>query len=121
MVVVGCARNVDKIRNIAEEDATKTDPGKLVAIKFEYQYHFILVILEQIASVSGSPGIVETEFLSRFLKNDPSRKASNLFSKFHALQGRDIVDSVLHILSAPLHVEVHDIIVRPYDQKCNTF
>ncbi|GIY15747.1 hypothetical protein CDAR_266941 [Caerostris darwini] len=64
-----------------------------------------------------SPGIVETEFLSRFLKNDLSRKASNLFNKFHALQARDIVDSVLHILSAPLHVEVHDIIVRPYDQK----
>ncbi|GFY74950.1 hypothetical protein TNIN_128841 [Trichonephila inaurata madagascariensis] len=33
MVVVGCARSVDKIRAICEEDAVKTSPGKLVAIK----------------------------------------------------------------------------------------
>ncbi|GFT92051.1 hypothetical protein NPIL_676911 [Nephila pilipes] len=33
MVVVGCARKVEKIRAIAEEDVVKAGPGKLVAIK----------------------------------------------------------------------------------------
>ncbi|GFR28212.1 hypothetical protein TNCT_436121 [Trichonephila clavata] len=33
MTVVGCARSVDKIEAIAKEEAVKTSPGKLVAIK----------------------------------------------------------------------------------------
>ncbi|GBN36653.1 Dehydrogenase/reductase SDR family member 11 [Araneus ventricosus] len=33
MTVVGCARSVDRIKAIAEEDALKDAPGKLVAIK----------------------------------------------------------------------------------------
>lgn len=33
MLVVGCARSVDKIKAIAEEDAVKASPGKLIAIK----------------------------------------------------------------------------------------
>ncbi|GFR28222.1 hypothetical protein TNCT_436161 [Trichonephila clavata] len=33
MVVVGCARKVERIQGIAEEDAVKASPGKLVAIK----------------------------------------------------------------------------------------
>lgn len=33
LVVVGCARNVDKIKAIAEEDAIKASLGRLVAIK----------------------------------------------------------------------------------------
>ncbi|GBN87059.1 Dehydrogenase/reductase SDR family member 11 [Araneus ventricosus] len=65
---------------------------------------------------SISPGMVETEFFDHFLKNDPTRKASDLFSSMKALQSDDIAESVLYILRAPPHVEVHDILVRPYDQ-----
>ncbi|GBN82221.1 Dehydrogenase/reductase SDR family member 11, partial [Araneus ventricosus] len=65
---------------------------------------------------SISPGMVQTEFFDHFLKNDPTRKASDLFSSMKALQSDDIAESVLYILRAPPHVEVHDILVRPYDQ-----
>ncbi|KAF8765105.1 Dehydrogenase/reductase SDR family member 11 like protein [Argiope bruennichi] len=68
----------------------------------------------RIASIS--PGMVETEFFDHFLKNDPTRKASDIFSSMKALQSSDIADTVVYILGAPPHVEVHDIMLRPFDQ-----
>ncbi|CAL1260836.1 unnamed protein product [Larinioides sclopetarius] len=68
----------------------------------------------RVASIS--PGIIETEALEVFLKNDPTRKASDFYSSMQALQPKDIADSVLYILEAPQHVEVHDVLLRPYDQ-----
>ncbi|CAL1260833.1 unnamed protein product [Larinioides sclopetarius] len=65
---------------------------------------------------SLSPGMVETEFFGRYLKNDPTRSAENVFKSMKALEAKDIADSVLYILKTPPHVEVHDIILRPYDQ-----
>ncbi|GIY02422.1 hypothetical protein CEXT_428211 [Caerostris extrusa] len=193
MVVIGCARSVEKIRAIAEEDAVKAAPGKLVAIKCDIsQETEILSLFSEIRQKFGrldvcinnaglshdsplvtgntsdwknmldvnimglcictqeavklmqekgiddgqiihlssigassrskiriasiSPGIVETEFFDRYEKENPSKKAPDMFSSMQALQAKDIADSVLYILSAPQHVEVHDIIVRPYDQ-----
>ncbi|GBN31637.1 Dehydrogenase/reductase SDR family member 11 [Araneus ventricosus] len=65
----------------------------------------------KVASIS--PGLVQTGFFDNYLKDNSSIKPSDLFH-FHPLQPKDIADSVLHILSTPQHVEVHDIIVRPY-------
>ncbi|GIY02418.1 hypothetical protein CEXT_428191 [Caerostris extrusa] len=65
---------------------------------------------------SVSPGMVTTEFLGNFLKDDSTRKASDFYDSIETLQPKDIADSVLYILSVPLHVEVHDIIIRPYGQ-----
>ncbi|GBM32196.1 Dehydrogenase/reductase SDR family member 11 [Araneus ventricosus] len=226
MVVVGCARNLDKIKAIAEEDAVKASPGRLVAIKCDVtQESEILSMFDQIrrtfgrldicvnnaglshdaplltgntedwrnmldvnvmalcictqeavklmreigikdgqiihiSSIGGhrqsalgmpglhfysgtkfmvralteglrrelktlnshiriaslSPGMVETEFFGRYLKNDPTRNAADVFKSMKALEAKDIADSVLYILKTPPHVEVHDIILRPYDQ-----
>ncbi|GIY15748.1 hypothetical protein CDAR_266951 [Caerostris darwini] len=226
MVVIGCARSVEKIRAIAEEDAVKAAPGKLVAIKCDisqeteilslfseirqkfgrldvcinnaglshdsplltgntsewknmldvnimglcictqeavklmqekgiddgqiihlssigghrlggmgmFGIHFycgtkfmvralteglrreLKALNSKIRIASVSPGIVETEFFDRYEKENPSKKAPDMFNSMQALQAKDIADSVLYILSAPQHVEVHDIIVRPYDQ-----
>jgi NADP-dependent 3-hydroxy acid dehydrogenase YdfG len=33
------------------------------------------------------------------------------------LEARDIARSVLHILEAPLHVEIGDVVLRSVDQK----
>ncbi|GIY15750.1 hypothetical protein CDAR_266971 [Caerostris darwini] len=65
---------------------------------------------------SVSPGMVTTEFLGNFLKDDSTRKASDFYDSIETLQPKDIADSVLYILSVPPHVEVHDIIIRPYGQ-----
>ncbi|GFT92053.1 hypothetical protein NPIL_676921 [Nephila pilipes] len=226
MVVVGCARNVDKIRALGEDDAIKTSPGKLVAIKCDLtQESEILSMFDeirrtlgrldvcinnaglghdsllltgqtsdwknmldvnvmalcictreavklmrekgnddgqiiQIVGVSGhrllspemmglhfycgtkfmvkalteglrreikalnshirisslSPGLVETEFVDQYLKNDSTRNASSLFKSIQALQPSDISDTILYILSTPQYVEVHDILVLPRDK-----
>ncbi|CAL1260855.1 unnamed protein product [Larinioides sclopetarius] len=224
MLVVGCARSVDKIKAIAEEDEVKNSPGKLIAYRCDLsQESEILSMFDEIRKTCGrldvcinnaglshnapllsgttaewrnmldvnvmalcictqeavklmrekgihdgqiihissmgghripamsganfycgtkfmvralteglrrelkalkshirissiSPGMVETEFFDHFLKNDPTRKASDLFSSMKALQSDDIAESVLYILRAPPHVEVHDILLRPYDQ-----
>jgi len=38
------------------------------------------------------------------------------FKMSPSFQAKDIADSVLHVLSAPRHVQIHDIIVRPTEQ-----
>ena len=54
-----------------------------------------------------SPGIVETEFFPRMVKDDAAGKEA--YGKLKCLQSDDIADSVLHVLSAPPHVQVCDI------------
>ncbi|CAL1260841.1 unnamed protein product [Larinioides sclopetarius] len=223
MLVVGCARSVDKIKAIAEENAVKKSPGKIIAIKcdltkeseilslfdeirqkigrldvcinnagFSYdaplltgtasQFRGILDVnvmalcictqqavklmqekgiddgqIIHISSVGGhavptegwlganfycgtkfmvralteglrrelkglnshirvasvSPGLVETHFFETYLKDNPTFRPEDVF-KMHPLQSKDVADSVVHILSAPQHVEIHDIILCPF-------
>lgn len=225
MMVVGCARNVDKIKAIAEEDAVTTSPGKLIAIKCDLtQECEILSMFDEIRRTFGrldvcinnaglghdsplltgntsdwknmldvnvmalsictqeavklmrekrindghiihmlglsghrllsselmglhfysgtkfmvkalteglrrelkalnshikisslSPGITETEFIDRYLKNDSTRDASDFFKSIRALRTKDVADSILYILGTPPYVEVHDILVLPMD------
>ncbi|CAL4124913.1 unnamed protein product, partial [Meganyctiphanes norvegica] len=65
---------------------------------------------------SISPGIVETEFSYRMNKDNPEL-AKKLYSSLHALQPQDVAASVVHVLSAPKHVQIHDILVRPTEQE----
>ncbi|CAL1260837.1 unnamed protein product [Larinioides sclopetarius] len=201
MTVVGCARSVDRIKAIAEEDALKDAPGKLVAIKCDltkeseilsmfdeirrtlgrldvcinnagigydaslltgecdgslYLYptgrkadagksivghkipnpgmgsffycgtkHMLRALTEglrkelkatnsHIRIGSICPGIVETEFFANYSKTSVE-EASAFFKSFDPLRPKDIADSVLYILSAPPHVEVHDILIQPIE------
>ncbi|GFR28223.1 hypothetical protein TNCT_436171 [Trichonephila clavata] len=61
---------------------------------------------------SLSPGLAETEFIDRYLKNDGTHNAFN-FKSIQALRTEDVADSLLRILRTPPHVEVHDILVLP--------
>ncbi|GBO07888.1 Dehydrogenase/reductase SDR family member 11 [Araneus ventricosus] len=65
---------------------------------------------------SISPGLVQTEGIDVFRSKDPAEKARDAISSMKILQVQDIAESVLHILRAPPHVEVHDILIRCYDQ-----
>lgn len=58
-----------------------------------------------------SPGLVHTEFAGRML-ND-MQKGDEICTKFKSLEANDIADSVIYALSAPYHVQVHDILIRP--------
>lgn len=66
--------------------------------------------------VSGiSPGLVETEFFTvRAFGDDSKAKAAT--SQFKCLDPADVARAVVWCLSAPPHMEVNDVIVRPTQQ-----
>lgn len=60
-----------------------------------------------------SPGLVETEMVERVAGK---RAADKLFSSIEALSVDDIADVVIYGLSAPPHVQIVDVIIRPVDK-----
>jgi len=60
-----------------------------------------------------SPGMVQTEFLERALGKEVADKR---YSAIKPMQANDIADSVIYALSAPAHVQVKDILIRPTEQ-----
>lgn len=66
--------------------------------------------------VSGiSPGLVETEFFTVRAFGDAAA-AQAVTSTMQCLQPSDVADAVLWCLSAPQHMEVNDIVIRPTQQ-----
>ncbi len=64
---------------------------------------------------SISPGFVETEFAEKY--SNSKEKAQELYSRFSMLQPEDIANAVYYILSQPDYVQIHDILLRPTQQK----
>lgn len=60
-----------------------------------------------------SPGVVETEFFER---KSGKKTADKLFKSFKCLEAENVADSVIYAMSAPPHVQVHDILLRPTAQ-----
>jgi len=60
---------------------------------------------------SLSPGLVVTEFHQQMLQDE--EKAKQIHANNMCLQAEDMAKSVLFILGAPAHMEVHDLLVRP--------
>jgi hypothetical protein len=66
--------------------------------------------------VSGiSPGLVETNFFTVRAFGD-EEAARQVVSSMTCLQPSDVADAVLWCLSAPSHMEVNDIVIRPTEQ-----
>ncbi len=63
---------------------------------------------------SISPGFVETEFAENY-HGDPDAAAAT-YRRYPVLQPRDIADAVEFTVTAPAHVEYHDLLVRPTQQ-----
>ncbi|XP_071791030.1 dehydrogenase/reductase SDR family member 11-like [Asterias amurensis] len=68
----------------------------------------------RIASIS--PGIVETEFASRMYPDNPA-KPTALYKLIQCIQPENISSTIRYILELPQHVQVHDIQIRPTEQK----
>ncbi|MEM7235928.1 MAG: SDR family NAD(P)-dependent oxidoreductase [Planctomycetota bacterium] len=62
-----------------------------------------------------SPGFVATEFPESFEPEDRDRIKQSI-ANLRALQPEDIAASVLHMLNAPPHVAISDILMRSSDQ-----
>jgi NADP-dependent 3-hydroxy acid dehydrogenase YdfG len=58
-----------------------------------------------------SPGFVETEFAKVYTHGDEDR-ARKTYSRFPVLQAADVADTVVHMLAAPAHVQIHDVLMR---------
>lgn len=58
-----------------------------------------------------SPGYVETEFAAAYHKSEEAAQAT--YGRFPVLQPEDIAATVAHVLDAPAHVAVHDVLMRP--------
>ncbi|XP_078490442.1 dehydrogenase/reductase SDR family member 11-like [Ciona intestinalis] len=65
---------------------------------------------------SVSPGYVETSFAPTMYANEPGRAAA-LYNSLKCLQPNDIADGIIYALSAPPHVDVNEIILRPVEQQ----
>ncbi|MBI4081249.1 MAG: SDR family NAD(P)-dependent oxidoreductase [Candidatus Lambdaproteobacteria bacterium] len=61
-----------------------------------------------------SPGLVRTEFHPRAARHEPWRTATD--ADFEFLRAEDVAAQVLHLLAAPRHVQIHDIVLRPIGQ-----
>lgn len=68
-----------------------------------------------IRATSISPGVVRTEFAPR-LYSENSDKAAASYTKFQPLEAIDVANSVTYVLSAPPHVQIGDIQMRPVEQ-----
>ncbi|XP_012695251.1 dehydrogenase/reductase SDR family member 11 [Clupea harengus] len=68
-----------------------------------------------IRATSISPGLVETEFAFRLHGDDPE-KAAAAYASIKCLEAGDIASAVVYALSAPPHVQIGDILMRPVEQ-----
>lgn len=60
---------------------------------------------------SISPGVVETEFaINAGFSEEMSKQ---FYSNMPSIQSDDVTDMLIHVLSAPPHVQVHELIVIP--------
>ena len=69
----------------------------------------------QIRISSISPGFVETEFAEKYFES--REKAADVYTRHKVLEPNDIADAVDYILSSPPHVQIHDVLMRPTDQR----
>lgn len=80
-----------------------------------------LVYLNSKIRVSSiSPGKVGTDFFVNFLHNS-GIKAEDLdlkvFEGTPKLESVDVASAIMFVLSAPPHVQVHDVIIKPVGEK----
>ncbi|XP_056330516.1 dehydrogenase/reductase SDR family member 11-like [Danio aesculapii] len=68
-----------------------------------------------IRATSISPGLVETEFAYRLFSENQD-KASATYKSIKCLQPDDLAKAVVYVLSAPPHVQIGDIQMRPVEQ-----
>jgi len=64
-----------------------------------------------------SPGYVATEFADVFAGRPGALQALQARLNVKMLEGRDVAQAIVWVLTQPSHVEVHDVLVRPTEQK----
>lgn len=65
---------------------------------------------------SVDPGLVETEFSEVRFHGDTDR-AEKVYQGYRPLQAEDIADAVCYVANCPEHVNVHELLILPTDQR----
>ncbi len=63
-----------------------------------------------------SPGFVETEFAKVYAHGDESA-LDRTYGRYTVLQPKDIAATIRFILTAPPRMQIHDVLVRPTEQR----
>ncbi|XP_050723015.1 dehydrogenase/reductase SDR family member 11-like [Eriocheir sinensis] len=63
-----------------------------------------------------SPGLVETEFIANARLAEDANAAKKFYKERGSLSADDITATLVHILSAPPHVQIHDVLIRRITQ-----
>jgi NADP-dependent 3-hydroxy acid dehydrogenase YdfG len=62
------------------------------------------------------PGVVDTELLEHLPDQDTRRSFEDAWAEKRKLMSKDVAGAVLYAVSAPDHVNVNEILLRPTDQ-----
>jgi clavulanate-9-aldehyde reductase len=63
------------------------------------------------------PGIVETELRNHITQVAAKQRINAAASAIRQLQASDIADAILYAVTAPAHVAVNEVLIRPTDQE----
>jgi 17beta-estradiol 17-dehydrogenase / 3beta-hydroxysteroid 3-dehydrogenase len=61
-----------------------------------------------------SPGLVKTKFHEKYY-NDKSI-SNKIYNEYDPLNGDDIAEAIIYVITQPSNVQIHDILIRPINQ-----
>ena len=119
----GMAGHVVNVASMAAHRVPGPESGMYAATKFAVRALTEGVRQELRAKQSAirvslvSPGYVATEFADVFAGRPGALEALQARLNVTMLEGRDVADAILWVVTRPPHVEIHDVLVRPTQQK----
>lgn len=119
----GTAGHVVNVASMAAHRVPGPESGMYAATKFAVRALTEGVRQELRARQSAirvslvSPGYVATEFADVFAGRPGALEALQARLNVKMLEGRDVAEAIVWVLTQPPHVEVHDVLVRPTEQK----
>ncbi|MEM9463659.1 MAG: SDR family NAD(P)-dependent oxidoreductase [Myxococcota bacterium] len=108
--------------HISSMASHRVPPGSGVYSATKYAVRSLTEGLRQELRAAGSdirvtaisPGFVQTEFAEVYHR-DPAA-AEQTYGRYPVLQSADVAEAVRYVITAPPHVQVHDLLMRPTQQ-----
>jgi NADP-dependent 3-hydroxy acid dehydrogenase YdfG len=119
----GTAGHIVNVASMAAHRVPGPESGMYAATKFAVRALTEGVRQELRAKQSAirvslvSPGYVATEFADVFAGRPGALEALQARLNVTMLEGHDVARAILWVVTQPPHVEVHDVLVRPTQQK----
>jgi NADP-dependent 3-hydroxy acid dehydrogenase YdfG len=119
----GTAGHIVNVASMAAHRVPGPESGMYAATKFAVRALTEGVRQELRAKQSAirvslvSPGYVATEFADVFAGRPGALQTLQARLKVRMLEAHDVAQAILWVVTQPPHVEVHDLLVRPTEQK----